>query len=640
MQCLGNLGRACEKFCGPRCAAAAQAPGEQRCRAAYPASVPSRVPPPPAELGHVAAWDPPKLADMVEVGYAWADGGETLPETAKALVDAMGAVPAERAAAPEAVSGPPSTGTVLAATSMEALAGGAGDATPETHAEQPEASAAVAPPPVQAAVLPSSPTRGAVSPAVAAATATPPPQAAAVAAAAAAVAEAAAEAAAGPPAEPAPPLRTEGLPEEQPASDLVEPLLRAVAAEGGGAASPREQAAKPASQQPAPLQAEPPALEHDEGCSEEMPFFVGSWPGTRSDWTGDVGVSFVVRSNCRITALGRHAGTALCETVTVTLWLAETRQLLAAADVGPSSEVEGGYAFEALSCAVEARAGTEYRLTQRCRGRMLDKWFDGCATADEVRSQTALQCAKFVGGVCRNDYGFPSREDGEHRRAGMVNFKFARVAPEVVPVTRAELAQRTAAAVAAEASGDRCFAAAYLSVAASLLALLADELAALPGAPATVVVADEASLRGLAQIDGPSDAAVPAREPAAARPEAADDADAVAGDRAAGTVFERRFAEDVVAAAAARRGRREPPSDAPLEGVFVVSPGGAVLATAASVARSSRAVGAAELLALLGAGMVLSRSAAGAVTVLLAPELSRGCALQLQPTDPLPGGAH
>lgn len=346
------------------------------------------------------------------------------------------------------------------------------------------------------------------------------------------------------------------------------------------------------------------------GRPDDMPFFTGNWSGTRNDWTGDVGISFIVRANCRITALGRHADIALSEMATVTLWLAETQEVLAVADVGPSSQVEGSYAFEALSSEVEAHAGTEYRLTQRCRGRMPDKWFDGCATREEVMSQTASHCAQFVGGVCRNGYGYPGREDGEHRRAGVVNFKVARVSLELVAVGRAELARRIALAAAAEAPGDRRAAAAYLSVVAGLLALLADELALVPGAAATVVVAEEAALRGLARLEGEA----PAAEGAA-------------------DVADPGFAEALVAAARAGRGPAPPaPGGAPggpLGAACVVGPDGRVLAASARVLRGGRPAGGAELVAALGAGLVLSRSAAGAVTALLAPEVGRGRALLL-----------
>lgn len=355
---------------------------------------------------------------------------------------------------------------------------------------------------------------------------------------------------------------------------------------------------------------------------EEMPFFNGSWPGTRNDWTGDVGISFVAEFNCTITALGRAADVALSETATVTLWLTESQEALATVDVGPCSPVEGQYAFETLSPGIEVQVGREYRLTQRCRGRMLDKWFDGRAAAEEVAAQSALPYAKFLGGVCRNNYGFPTREDGEFRRAGMVNFKVAPKPLDAVTVTKAELAQAVAR-TAACAARDRAAFEAHLLAAARVLALLVDELGGRPRLAALVAIAEEEELQKLVRL------------------EALDGEEGLSGSltgeaegSSACTVFDLRFAKEVLGFAG-RRGGQVDVLGRSLEGVFVVAARtGRVLAGPARIFRGPRLSSGAELVSMLGAGMLFTRSAAGSVTALLTSEARQGRALLLKPGGP------
>ncbi|CAK0832269.1 unnamed protein product, partial [Prorocentrum cordatum] len=162
-------------------------------------------------------------------------------------------------------------------------------------------------------------------------------------------------------------------------------------------------------------------------------------------------------------------------------------------------------------------AGREYRLTQRCRHGMPDRWFDGKATEPEVTASTATACARLIGGVCRNGAGYPSREDGEYRRAGMVNFRIARTgldnnvakqldtsAPrlELHRVTRKELADTVGRAAVAEEPAGREAVNRYMEVVATILAVLVDEIAATaPAAEAVVVIAPRDELRSLGRLE-------------------------------------------------------------------------------------------------------------------------------------------
>jgi len=628
MQCLGNLGKACERFCGTGPAASSSALKDQDCYAACPSPL-HQVP----ESRAAPVCETPKLADMVGVGDTWADGGEepAAEPVREAIVEPPMQPASGLAAQPvEACTPPPTAPPVVLELEPPSAVGltipyVAVEAEPETMIEPdppvttPKISN-VAPPAVVSPGTPMAGCRGA-SP-------TEPPT----------------ESPAVPLSEP-PLVESLTGPVMEPGSESSTEPPRTTGMEGDILTSDDVLAT---SSLPAVESHTEPPVSKLAACTEAVPFFSGSWPGTRNDWNGDVGVSFVAKAKCRITALGRHADVALSEAVQVTLWTAETQEALAVADVGPGSQVEGGYAFEALGSEVELQAGREYRLTQRCRGRMPDKWFDGRATAEEVTAQTALQFVKFVGGVCRNSFGFPSREDGEYRRAGIVNFKVMQDVLDIVAVTRAELAQQVARAAVAEVPEDPCCLDTYLSVVAGLLALIADELAVLPSAPAAVVIAEEEALKGIVQLEGAvlaSEAAVP--EDAAPGPPAAaglSDKGAASGEGVASaiarSVFEHRFAEELVDAARGRRGGCVGEPGSPLEGAFVVSRGGRVLAAEARVLRGSRPVSGAELVAMLGAGMVFSRSAAGSITALLAPEVGQGRALLVKPDGPEEGAAR
>lgn len=65
-----------------------------------------------------------------------------------------------------------------------------------------------------------------------------------------------------------------------------------------------------------------------------------------------------------VTALGRPAEPPLMEPALVSLWHAESQELLASALVGPTSRVDGFYAWEPLMEPLVLRKGQEYRLSQ------------------------------------------------------------------------------------------------------------------------------------------------------------------------------------------------------------------------------------------------------------------------------------
>jgi hypothetical protein len=166
-----------------------------------------------------------------------------------------------------------------------------------------------------------------------------------------------------------------------------------------------------------------------------QPFFVGSWNGHRNNWYGDVGISFIPQRDFTIVSLGRHYHneTHITETVPVTLWSVETKMALAVVNVGPRSYHEGHYMWEPVEApGVPVSQGREYRLTQACQPGMADKWFDATLSYNEIVANAATGYARFKGGVNQSGFGYPVDEDGQFRRAGMVNFKMAKPPVHIV----------------------------------------------------------------------------------------------------------------------------------------------------------------------------------------------------------------
>jgi len=283
---------------------------------------------------------------------------------------------------------------------------------------------------------------------------------------------------------------------------------------------------------------------------------------------------------------------------------------------------------------------------------MPDRWFDSHATAEEVASKSRASCARFLGGVCRKDAGFPSREDGDYRRAGMVNFKFAMacngsqnyscggpptalkntpvdapptrtVSPgsamtglQLVIVSRMELATILAQVVGAEESANCEAFNVYLKVVASLLGLLADELATSASVSAFVVISSLEELRKTLRVEtveGETDLACRLRE------------------GSGHSIFDSQFSAEMVGLAQRYKGGRDD-FGGPLDGGFVVSQNtGEVHAAAVRFLKGSQPACAAEVAATLNRGMALTRSDGGNLIIYLAPEVRKGRALCLEP---------
>ena len=65
-----------------------------------------------------------------------------------------------------------------------------------------------------------------------------------------------------------------------------------------------------------------------------------------------------------ITALGRCAEPPLMEAALVSVWETQSQECLASALVGPTSRVDGFYAWEPLMEPLLLKKGQEYRLSQ------------------------------------------------------------------------------------------------------------------------------------------------------------------------------------------------------------------------------------------------------------------------------------
>eukprot|EP00933_Yihiella_yeosuensis_P036378 TRINITY_DN3013_c0_g3_i1.p1 TRINITY_DN3013_c0_g3~~TRINITY_DN3013_c0_g3_i1.p1 ORF type:complete len:525 (-),score=83.40 TRINITY_DN3013_c0_g3_i1:30-1604(-) len=180
------------------------------------------------------------------------------------------------------------------------------------------------------------------------------------------------------------------------------------------------------------------------------PFFTYVWAAGRNDYDGEAGIRIVCQANCEVTALGRPAAHPLMEAAVVTLWDAAAQVSMAAAEIGPRSRVEGDYAWEHIR-NVRLQQGCEYRLTQRCKANMQDRWCDVSVEPEEIQQRSWASLASFAGGACRNKSGFPNRPDGDTRRPGIVNFKAVlRPSQEhpVKPVSREHLARYLAKSIA------------------------------------------------------------------------------------------------------------------------------------------------------------------------------------------------
>eukprot|EP00992_Anisonema_acinus_P012480 TRINITY_DN8143_c0_g1_i1.p1 TRINITY_DN8143_c0_g1~~TRINITY_DN8143_c0_g1_i1.p1 ORF type:complete len:206 (-),score=19.42 TRINITY_DN8143_c0_g1_i1:92-709(-) len=155
------------------------------------------------------------------------------------------------------------------------------------------------------------------------------------------------------------------------------------------------------------------------------PWFLEARIGNRNNHNGEIGVRFTPQRNLQVTHLGRALfNGGLANSVTVTIWRVSDESVVTSASVGPSSAVEGGFAFETLPASVELQASVEYRLSQLCFFGMTDRWYDGYDVANHDSS-----AAVFLGG-CYSNVGFPAGTyTATDRWTGMVNFKFVEGPP-------------------------------------------------------------------------------------------------------------------------------------------------------------------------------------------------------------------
>eukprot|EP00928_Gymnodinium_smaydae_P022031 TRINITY_DN18632_c0_g1_i1.p1 TRINITY_DN18632_c0_g1~~TRINITY_DN18632_c0_g1_i1.p1 ORF type:complete len:445 (-),score=46.75 TRINITY_DN18632_c0_g1_i1:67-1362(-) len=351
----------------------------------------------------------------------------------------------------------------------------------------------------------------------------------------------------------------------------------------------------------------------------EVPFLHGKWPGSRNNYDGEAGFAFRTSGCCAVVALGRAVPPGgLKELTAVTLWDVELEIGLATVDVGPGSIVEGAYAFEKLPVSVGLEADREYRLTQTCYDGMLDPWFDGKATAEEVEKSCHGYYAKLGSGVCCNTMGgFPRRCDGDFRRAGMVNFKILKQERATVALQREQFACSLAQAAASEEGVESDALEVIIAVVATLLSVLVDCLPPAASALVLVLPAEE--------LDHSVHARAGLLEP-------------VPLEELPYSVFDDRFAPCLVGLAERRNqglelARAVDAYGGPTEGAVVIDGRtGRVLAAGVSLRFDADAAGpdeasfreiaasaasGARLAMTLKHGMVLSRSEGGSVTAFL-----------------------
>jgi hypothetical protein len=98
---------------------------------------------------------------------------------------------------------------------------------------------------------------------------------------------------------------------------------------------------------------------------QELNFFIASYIGKRTDFSGNVGYELVPESPLRITALGRAvAGAALQHSHKIALWDVAKKQLLRQVTVTDHSPIDGkGYAIERLSAPILLEQDRHYAIT-------------------------------------------------------------------------------------------------------------------------------------------------------------------------------------------------------------------------------------------------------------------------------------
>uniref|UniRef100_A0A7S1AFP9 Uncharacterized protein n=1 Tax=Noctiluca scintillans TaxID=2966 RepID=A0A7S1AFP9_NOCSC len=158
-----------------------------------------------------------------------------------------------------------------------------------------------------------------------------------------------------------------------------------------------------------------------------IPLFTNSWLGTLgqpcTNCDREIGFRFQAVRNFSIISLGRQVVDDIGDTVQVSLWSCETRERLASVVVGPLSPRENDYAFESVKDRVWIRCGKGYALSFRCRGTMMDKWYEDVAEKFEVRSHMTPELVENLEGWHCEGEGYPNVSNGLLKQAGMLNFK-------------------------------------------------------------------------------------------------------------------------------------------------------------------------------------------------------------------------
>ena len=162
----------------------------------------------------------------------------------------------------------------------------------------------------------------------------------------------------------------------------------------------------------------------------EFNFLHSHFPGTRNDFSGEVGYEFTARRSFRITRLGRGLTELnqmeLRSTATVTLWNTMTKEPIAVLEVGPGSaglRYSKGYVSVLLPEALLVEEGRTYRLTQTCTAGMQDKWFDGKSRSSPVfkRIGQFVLLSEGKGFYSPTQYAYPVEVD-YRLRIGIVTF--------------------------------------------------------------------------------------------------------------------------------------------------------------------------------------------------------------------------
>lgn len=158
------------------------------------------------------------------------------------------------------------------------------------------------------------------------------------------------------------------------------------------------------------------------------PFFKAKQASTTMNYyTGQRGLEVVAAGNFSVKSLGRGlmtGTTKLSRATTVSLWEVSTKKVLGSVDVGPSSTVKDGYAWENLASPVDIKKGEKYRIVQKVVRNMPDKYTSAYMYGSSLANAFNVKFASINGLVSTSrTTGYP--EDSYLNRGqgiGMVTF--------------------------------------------------------------------------------------------------------------------------------------------------------------------------------------------------------------------------